>query len=155
MPITRRPAIPLTLSAFTLIEVVIGLGIIVAVMLLWSPLLTGVQRFTNQDQYLLHALQADADLQANVRTHRMKLESLKQKRGRLQGKDGHQSKFYVFEFYTKNGNSMIRARTNDGGHIPLFMQIKSGQFLGSVHGFLYEIRLGTNQTFEGGVRLNQ
>ena len=78
MPITRRPAIPLTLSAFTLIEVVIGLGIIVAVMLLWSPLLTGVQRFTNQDQYLLHALQADADLQANVRTHRMKLESLKQ-----------------------------------------------------------------------------
>ena len=115
MPITRRPAIPLTLSAFTLIEVVIGLGIIVAVMLLWSPLLTGVQRFTN----------------------------------------GHQSKFYVFEFYTKNGNSMIRARTNDGGHIPLFMQIKSGQFLGSVHGFLYEIRLGTNQTFEGGVRLNQ
>ena len=153
MPITRRPAIPLTLSAFTLIEVVIGLGIIVAVMLLWSPLLTGVQRFTNQDQYLLHALQADADLQANVRTHRMKLESLKQKRVRLQGKDGHQS--YVFEFYTKNGNSMIRARTNDGGHIPLFMQIKSGQFLGSVHGFLYEIRLGTNQTFEGGVRLNQ
>ena len=125
MPITRRPAIPLTLSAFTLIEVVIGLGIIVAVMLLWSPLLTGVQRFTNQ------------------------------KRVRLQGKDGHQSKFYVFEFYTKNGNSMIRARTNDGGHIPLFMQIKSGQFLGSVHGFLYEIRLGTNQTFEGGVRLNQ
>lgn len=117
--------------------------------------MTGVQRFTNQDQYLLHALQADADLQANVRTHRMKLESLKQKRVRLQGKDGHQSKFYVFEFYTKNGNSMIRARTNDGGHIPLFMQIKSGQFLGSVHGFLYEIRLGTNQTFEGGVRLNQ
>ena len=76
MPITRRPAIPLTLSAFTLIEVVIGLGIIVAVMLLWSPLLTGVQRFTNQDQYLLHALQADADLQANVRTHRMKLEPM-------------------------------------------------------------------------------
>ena len=62
MPITRRPAIPLTLSAFTLIEVVIGLGIIVAVMLLWSPLLIGIQRFTNQDQYLLHALQADADL---------------------------------------------------------------------------------------------
>ena len=149
MPITRRPAIPLTLSAFTLIEVVIGLGIMIALMLLWSPLLTGIQRFTNQDQYLLHALQADADLQANVRAHRMKLEALKQKQ------DGDQSKFYVFEFYTKNGNSMIRARTNDGGHIPLFMQIKSGQFLGSVHGFLYEIRLGTNQTFEGGVRLNQ
>ena len=50
---------------------------------------------------------------------------------------------------------MIRARTNDGGHIPLFMQIKSGQFRGSVHGFLYDIRVGTNQTFEGGVRLNQ
>lgn len=85
----------------------------------------------------------------------MKLEALKQKQVRLQGKDGHQSKFYVFEFYTKNGNSMIRARTNDEGHIPLFMQIKSGQFRGSVHGFLYDIRVGTNQTFEGGVRLNQ
>ncbi|MDE3293380.1 competence protein ComGC [Lacticaseibacillus rhamnosus] len=155
MPITRRPAIPLTLSAFTLIEVVIGLGIMIAVMLLWSPLLTGIQQFTNQDQYLLHALQADADLQANVRTHRMKLETLKQKQVRLQGKDGDQSKFYVFEFYTKNGNSMIRARTNDEGHIPLFMQIKSAQFRGSVHGFLYDIRVGTNQTFEGGVRLNQ
>ena len=108
MPVTRRPAIPLTLSAFTLIEVVIGLGIMVAVMLLWSPLLIGIQRFTNQDQYLLHALQADADLQANVRTHRMKLEALKQKQVRLQGKDGHQSKFYGFEFYTKNAARRTR-----------------------------------------------
>ncbi|WP_424320747.1 type IV pilus minor pilin ComGF family protein [Lacticaseibacillus chiayiensis] len=142
------------LEAFSLVEVVIGLGLTMVVLLLWRPLLTGIQRFTLQDQYLIQALQAEQDLQADVHTHKMKQVELKENRVRLQGQDGAKAKKYMFEFYAKRGSEgMLRSRTNDDGHVPLFMQIKSAKFQAAPQGFLYTLRLKSAQTFEGGVFL--
>lgn len=142
------------LEAFSLVEIVIGLGLMMLVLLLWRPLLTGIQRFTRQDQYLIHALQAEQDLQADVHAHKMKQLELKENRVRLQGQDGAETKMYAYEFYAKRGREgMIRARTNDDGHVPLFMQIKTGRFQAASQGFLYVLRLKSAQSFEGGVFL--
>lgn len=145
----------LPLEAFSLVEVVIGLGLMMVVLLLWRPLLTGIQRFTQQDQYLIQALQAEQDLQADVYAHKMKQLELKDNRVRLQGQDGAETKIYAYEFYAKRGKEgIIRSRTNDDGHVPLFMQVKSAKFQAAPQGFLYTLRLKSAQPFEGGVFLD-
>ncbi|OLS05443.1 competence protein ComGC [Lacticaseibacillus casei] len=154
MPTKKLGLFPLNLRAFSLIEVVVGLGLMMIVMLFWQPLLAGIQRFTQQDQYLIHALQAEQDLQADVRTHKMKMVELKESRVKLEGQDGSKSKTYEFEFYAKRGNEgMIRSRPNQDGHVPLFMQLKAAKFQATSQGFLYVLRLKSAQPFEGGVFL--
>ncbi|QVI35526.1 competence protein ComGC [Lacticaseibacillus chiayiensis] len=144
----------LRLKAFSLIEVVVGLGLMMVILLLWQPLLTGIQRFTRQDQYLIHALRAEQDLQADIRSHKMKDVKVKESSVLLQGQSGAETKTYTFEFYAKRGSEgMIRTRSNFDGHVPLFMQIKSAKFQAAPQGFLYTLRLKSAQTFEGGVFL--
>lgn len=142
------------LDAFSLVEIVIGLGLMMVVLLLWRPLLTGIQRFTRQDQYLIQALQAEHNLQVDIRSHKMKEVEVKENSVLLQGQNGAEIKKYKFEFYAKRGGEgMVRTGSTLGGHVPLFMQIKAAKFQSVPQGFLYVLRLKSAQSFEGGVFL--
>ena len=48
---------------------------------------------------------------------------------------------------------MVRTGSTLGGHVPLFMQVKSAKFQAAPQGFLYTLRLKSAQSFEGGVFL--
>ncbi|MDE3282004.1 type IV pilus minor pilin ComGF family protein [Lacticaseibacillus parahuelsenbergensis] len=144
----------LRLEAFSLVEIVIGLGLMMVVLLLWRPLLTGIQRFTRQDQYLIHALQSEHNLQVDIHSHKMKEVEVKENSVLLKGQNGAEVKRYKLEFYAKRGGEgMVRTGSTLGGHVPLFMQVKSAKFQAAPQGFLYTLRLKSAQSFEGGVFL--
>ena len=157
MPTSGNRLFPSHIKGFTLIEVVIGLGLTIVVILLWQPLLGTVQHFTKQDLDLISALQAEQDLQANVQDHQMAHAVLKNNQVWLDGKDKEGSKTYIFELYRKAGTNdgLVRVKSNGDGHVPLFTHLQAVKFQVMQTCFLYTLTLSSGQVFEGGVPVSQ
>ncbi|KRO16561.1 hypothetical protein [Lacticaseibacillus saniviri] len=131
-------------AAFTLIEVIVSLGIWLAVLVLWPPLLRQVQaRFP--DQAILAYLTADRRLNQLANT-----ATLTRNEQQLQVKQAKET--YLVATYVKTGNHpMIRVTTPKGGHLPLLNDVTSFTLIATqgANQQRYQLVMTNQQHFDG------